>query len=98
MDVIVLIILGGLLWAGYYFDWYRWLKVILWILLGISPFAVIWSIIIDPILIQRYWRYGMDENFVRLKHGKFFTIDTVVPMKKIQYVEAEQGPILRRFG
>src|SRR5690625_398737 len=98
IDVVFLIVLVALLWSGYFFDWYRWIKIGLWVLLGIAPFAAIWSIIIDPILIQKYWRYGIDENFVRLKNGRFLQTDTVIPMTKIQYVEAEQGPILRRFG
>lgn len=97
-DLIIFLVLGGLLWAGYFFDWYEWIKIILWVLLGLMPFLAVWSIVIDPIIIQKHWRYGIDENFVRLKHGKFFQTDTVIPMTKIQYVEAEQGPILRRFG
>lgn len=98
IDAITIILLGILLWAGYYFAWYRWVKVMLWGFIGLTPFLVIWSVIINPIIIQNYWRYGIDENFVRLRHGKFNQIDTIIPMTKIQYVEAEQGPILRRFG
>lgn len=98
IGVIILIVLAVLVWAGHAYDWYKWINTILWVSLGLVPILAIWSIIIDPIIIQKYWRYGVDENFVRLKNGKFLQTDTVIPMTKIQYVEAEQGPILRRFG
>lgn len=39
----------------------------------------------------------MDEFFVRLKIGKFFKKDIVIPMQNIQYIGVEQGPFLRKY-
>lgn len=95
---IYLLILIGFLWGSYHFNGPIWLKGIGFVLLGIFPFYASWSIVFSPIILQKYWRYGFDPYFLRLKHGKFMRVDTVIPMTKIQYVEAEQGPILRKFG
>lgn len=97
-DVIGIIIIGALLWAGIYFDWFQWIITILWILLGVAPLFSIWSVFFEPSLLYKYWRYGMDEEYVRLKYGIFNRKHTVIPMTKIQYVSAEQGPILRKYG
>lgn len=98
VDVIALIVFAALLWSSYQFDWFHWVIIILWILLILTPVFAIWSIIIEPKLKQRYWRYDIDENYVRLRHGIFNRIDAVIPMTKIQYVEANQGPLLRRYN
>ncbi|MEN1968357.1 PH domain-containing protein [Lentibacillus sp. N15] len=97
-DVIALIVLIGLLWTGIHFAWFHWIIVILWILLGLTPVDVIWSIGIQPVLLHKYWRYGITEEFVQLKHGIFEQKYTVIPMTKIQYVEATQGPLLKKYG
>lgn len=97
-DVLILIVLIAILWIAYYFSWPNWLQTIGWVLIGVFPFFMFWSVFIEPILIQRYWCYGLNEEFLRLQSGKFTQTDTVIPMEKIQYVEVEQGPILRRYG
>lgn len=96
-DAIALVVLVGLLWAGYYFSWYHWIIIVLWILLCLMPISVVWSAIIDPKLLHKYWRYGITDEFVQLKRGIFKLEHTVVPMTKIQYVKATQGPLLRRY-
>lgn len=95
-DVIAFVILIGLLWAGYYFAWYHWVIVVFWVLLCLTPISVIWSSIMEPKLSHKYWIYGVSDDFVQLKRGIFKLEHTVVPMTKIQYVKATQGPLLRR--
>lgn len=97
IEVSFFVIVVVLLWLGHVYDWYQWLIIIFWILLVISPFSATWSIIFEPNILQKYWRYGINEHFVRLKHGRFKHHDIVIPMTKIQYVGAEQGPLLRKY-
>lgn len=97
-NIIMFIALGGLIWSMYYFNWYGWIKILLWISLGMMLCVAIWSVMIRPTVIYKHWRYGVDENFIRLKYGKLNQTDAIIPMTKVQYVEAEQGPILRKFS
>ncbi|MFC0300244.1 PH domain-containing protein [Virgibacillus soli] len=96
-QVIVLIIGGALIWASYNFHWYAWIPTVLWVLLGIDIVYACWEVTIEPKLKQKYWRYGISEEFVKIKQGIFHKSYTVIPMTKVQYVEAEQGPILRKY-
>lgn len=98
IDLIGILIGIGLLWASYTFDWYRWIVIVLWVLLILAPLFAIWSVIIEPKLLHRYWRYGIDQNYVRLRYGIINRTEAVVPMTKIQYVEANQGPLMRRYN
>lgn len=95
---ILMIIVTGGLGAAYYFEWPKWVKIILRIIFVVVPLYSIWSVFIRPRLLYKYWRYGIDEQYVRFKHGIFVRSDAVVPMTKIQFVEANQGPIMRKYN
>lgn len=79
------------------FDWYDWIGIVLYILGGLFIVSSIFSIFIEPIYLQRTWRYQVDEEFVQLKFGKFQQQHILIPMEKVEYVRTEQGPILRRY-
>jgi membrane protein YdbS with pleckstrin-like domain len=96
--VAALLITAILLFCSNQFDWYRWVELILYFIAGFLVFSAIYSIIIEPVLTQRYWRYKIDEEFVQLKNGKWNENHTLIPMEKVEYVRTEQGPILRRYG
>lgn len=98
VDAIALVILIGLHWAGIHFNWFHWITAILWILIGLTIIFAIWDVLIEPRVLYKYWRFGMTEEFVQLKHGVFSHKHIVIPMTKIQYVEATQGPLLRKYG
>lgn len=87
----------GLLWTSYHFEWYRWITIVLWILVFAAPVGMIWSIFFEPVFKQKHWKYGINEHFIHLKYGRFFATHIVIPMTKVQYVEAEQGPLLRKY-
>jgi uncharacterized protein len=80
------------------FDWYGWIETVLYIIGGIIFLSAIFSIVIEPIYVQRMWRYKIDPQFVQLKHGKWFENHTLIPMEKVEYVRTEQGPLMRRYG
>lgn len=98
IEVLFLVIVVVLLTLGHVYEWFNWLIIIFWVLLGLVPLSATWSVIFEPNIIQKYWRYGINEQFVRLKHGRFVHHDIVIPMTKIQYVGADQGPLLRKYG
>lgn len=96
--ILLITISGGLLWASYFFDWPNWWSIIFWIATIAFPLFSLWAILIRPSLLYRFWRYGIDEHYVRLQFGILTKSDVLVPMTKIQYVEANQGPIMRRYN
>lgn len=95
---IFLLILVVLLIMDSHFAWYGWISYILWGLLGFTIISAVWSIVFEPTLLQKYWRYGLNKEFVQLKHGRWNLAHQVIPMTKIQYVSLQQGPILRKYG
>ncbi|MBW9235172.1 PH domain-containing protein, partial [Leptospira santarosai] len=43
------------------------------------------------------WRYEVREQEIELQYGLFVVKRTLVPMVRVQHVDTEQGPILRRY-
>ena len=95
---ILLLVFAGLIIAGHRFDWWDWAMTVLWIFGGLVVLSAVYSIFIEPVILQRTWRYGADEEFVQLRHGVLTVQHQTVPMTKVQYVGLEQGPLLRWFG
>lgn len=67
------------------------------ILLPVIIFSAWW---IGVVPSRRYarWRYALGDDRLRLERGYFFYSDTVVPLGRIQHIDIEQGPIMRRYG
>lgn len=93
----VLVIIGTLMICSDRFDWYDWIGIVLYVLGGLFIVSSIFSIFIEPIYLQRTWRYQVDQEFVQLKFGKFQQQHILIPMEKVEYVHTEQGPIMRRY-
>jgi uncharacterized protein len=98
IEIAVLLVIGGLLFIGYHFDWKEWVLWILWALIGLNIFSAIYSIWIEPSITQKTWRYEIDEEYIQLKHGRFQKHHTLIPMAKVEYVSTNQGPFLRKYG
>jgi len=94
---IAIIVLGILLFCSENFHWYSWIQVTLYIILAIIVLSAIYSIFIEPVFLQKTWRYEIDEDFVQMKNGKWNESHTLVPMEKVEFVRTEQGPIMRKF-
>ncbi|MBD7946149.1 PH domain-containing protein [Psychrobacillus sp. Sa2BUA9] len=43
------------------------------------------------------WRYEVRDQEIELQHGLFVVKRTLVPMVRVQHVDTEQGPILRKY-
>ena len=93
-----LIIAAILLVCSRQFGWYVWIGTVLYGLSGIILLSAIYSIAIEPVYLQRTWRYQIDEEFVQLKHGRWREKHTLIPMEKVEYVRSEQGPFMRRYN
>ena len=57
-----------------------------------------WWVLVVPSRRYRRWRYALGDDRLRVERGYFFYTDTVVPLGRIQHIDVEQGPIMRRYG
>ena len=70
-----------------------------------------WGILLVPALLilfylalwsppRRYraWGYAMDGEELRVRHGVWTRVQTLVPLDRIQHIDVSQGPIERALG
>jgi uncharacterized protein len=95
---ISLIIVAVLLYCADHFHWYGWVSPVLYTVGGLLILSALYSILLEPVFVQRHWRYRIDEEFIQLKHGKWNSNHVVIPMEKVEYVRTEQGPFLRKYS
>lgn len=96
-NFIIFLVLAGLFYANWHFDWYSW---IFWVLVALAGFFIlgaIWSFVSPP-LTYKGWRYDLDEEFLALQFGIWSRTEQLVPMTKIQAVSLTQGPLMRKYG
>ncbi|WAA12557.1 PH domain-containing protein [Fervidibacillus halotolerans] len=77
------------------FDWPKWIISILVVLFILGGY---YSIFFSPKLKWRRWRYEIREQEIELQHGLFVVTKTLIPMVRVQHVDMEQGPILKKYG
>lgn len=72
----------------------------IWIPAGLIIIAIISSyffIILLPALRWKRWRYEVRDQEIELQHGVFIIKRTLVPMIRVQHVDTQQGPLLRKY-
>lgn len=67
--------------------------------LFIIPVALLaaWSVLILPGRRYAHWGYALADDRLRVERGYLFYSDTVVPLGRIQHIDVDQGPIMRRY-
>ncbi|WP_100330089.1 PH domain-containing protein [Bacillus xiapuensis] len=93
--VLAWLVLAGLGVFGYYQEWPFWVAAPLIILGLLTAFLFIYLM---PKLRWKRWRYEVREQEIELQHGVFIIRRTLIPMIRVQHVDTEQGPILKRYG
>lgn len=91
-------ILGILLYLHYHYDWVEWIGHVLYLLIILCIINSIYEIFIQPIYQQRTWRYEVDAQYIQVKRGAIKKTYLIIPMTKVQYVNTNQGPLLRKYG
>lgn len=77
------------------YDWPSW---IVWVAVGIVLVSIICSIIIFPSVRFKIWRYEVREQEIEIQSGLFVVTRTLIPMVRVQHVDTEQGPILKKYN
>lgn len=76
-----------------YFEFPIW---IIWIPIILTILSIPYELILDPKWRYESRRYRICETDIQIKKGKFFQKKILIPMGKVQHIELEQGPIVKR--
>lgn len=49
-------------------------------------------------LAYRYTRWQLDDDGLRVRRGRFWRTEVLVPRARVQHLDIERGPIERRYG
>ena len=69
---------------------------VLWGLLAAAVAGVVGSV--GPMVLWRRWRYEVRAEEIDLRHGLFTVKRTLVPIRRVQHVDTETGPLQGIFG
>ena len=67
-------------------------------ILGALALLLLYPSLIGPVRRYRAWGYALDEEELRLSHGLWTHIETLVPLRRVQHLDVAQGPLERGFG
>jgi uncharacterized protein len=93
-SLVVWILAGGLIAITIIFDFP------IWIIGAAVAVAAVYSylfIILLPALRWKRWRYEVREQEIELQYGVFIIKRTLIPMIRVQHVDTQQGPLLRKY-
>ncbi|GAA0610653.1 PH domain-containing protein [Virgibacillus siamensis] len=76
------------------FDWPVWIIAIAIVISAISTYFFVFLL---PVLRWRRWRYEVFEQEIYIQHGILIVSRTLVPMIRVQHVDTQQGPILKKY-
>lgn len=94
--IIAALITIGVFVASYFVDFIPgWIG---WIIAGITILEWIITAFVIPKLRWRRWRYQIYEQEIYIQHGILIVTRTVIPMIRVQHVDTQQGPILKKYG
>lgn len=92
--IFLLITIGSLI-VYFLFD-----SIPIWITYIIAAVTVLEWIVtafIIPKLRWRRWRYQIYDQEIYIQHGVLVVTRTIVPMIRVQHVDTQQGPILKKY-
>lgn len=93
-SIIPLLLAGGAITFTIIFDWPIWIIGVALMVFAIYAYL---AIMVIPTMRWKRWRYEVRENEIELQHGVFIIKRTLVPMIRVQHVDTQQGPILRKY-
>lgn len=93
--IIYFIIVIAVTVLAYIYD-FSYLYSLILLGLGIVQFYVF--VYLLPRLRYRRWRYEIFEQEIYIQRGILIMKRTIIPMIRVQHVDTEQGPILKRYS
>lgn len=89
------VIAAGVIFLTVIFDWPQF---ILYIAIAVVLVVGILSIVVFPNIRWNVWRYEVREQEIEIQSGLFVVTRTLIPMVRVQHVDTEQGPILKKYN
>lgn len=68
-----------------------------YIVAGLFLFFSLLSLILKPSIGFRYYRYAVTSDRISIRYGVFTRTEETLPMRRLQKVTVDSGPILRLF-
>ena len=93
--IILTILAAGLIFVTLKFNCPQWM---MYVAVGVVLLSIGFSIVIFPNIRWNIWRYEVREQEIEIQSGLFVVKRTLIPMVRVQHVDTEQGPILRKYN
>ncbi|AKO95079.1 hypothetical protein BEH_12720 [Priestia filamentosa] len=76
---------------------WEWPKWIIGVTVCVSLLSIPFHLYFLPKWEYRIWRYRISETSIEIIKGFLFKRKILIPMVKVQHVDAKQGPILKKY-
>ncbi|MFE8703021.1 PH domain-containing protein [Cytobacillus sp. FJAT-54145] len=93
-SIFTLLLVAGVVSLTIIFDWPSWIIGVAVLFLMIYCVLMIYLL---PQLRWNRWRYEVRDQEIELQYGVFIIKRTLVPMIRVQHVDTNQGPLLRKY-
>lgn len=74
-----------------------WKYILVISIYGLAVIRLVSSLVMSKYKYKKFW-YEIDEEKIILKFGVITENTVVIPMNRVQYVDTEQGVILRKYN
>ncbi|MDO7906769.1 PH domain-containing protein [Paenibacillus sp. JX-17] len=81
--------------AAYLREWPVWPA---WIGAAAAVILAVWYAGLSPSLVYSRYAYRLSDEEMEIRAGLIWRKETLIPMTRVQHVELESGPLLRRYG
>lgn len=94
-QTLIAVVIGiGASVINYFIGNFIWVYIVVGVVILLIAYFLIY---LFPKVRWMRWRYEVREQEIELQHGLFVVKRTLVPMVRVQHVDTEQGPILRKY-
>ena len=93
--IFLALVAAGAVFLTMKFDWPIWIQ---WTMIAVVVLSLVLSIILFPNIRWKIWRYEVREQEIEIQSGLFVVKRTLIPMVRVQHVDTEQGPILKKYN
>lgn len=97
-NLIFWVLIAGLIFATFFFHWPYFIHFISGGLVLLTLLHLIIFVYVVPPIRYRTYFYAIRQQDLLIQEGVFIISQTVIPLSRVQNVETEQGPLLRKHG
>ncbi len=78
--------------------WADWTLIPAWGAMGLLVVSLVLFVWVIPSVKYARFRYELFEEELEIQSGIIFITNVLVPMSRVQHVEVESGPLMRRYN